>query len=220
MLVSFVIVSSFTPGLFLKIGLAIIHGFILSMIVSYCVFGITGRKRNKCIINAVGGILLSVIAILDWRFEIYFMISCSLLITIVFLIIITCLEKGKASGDYASFSDKDFDNSWFDFIHEFIKDYPVFFPLDVAHYKRDRSAGCILEVGMGIRNKYQGIPVAKIKADSGYYLSPLDKLIPNPQMKCRGSVVIASRKRDFSCTVTLYWDEYTGHTEVKFIEKE
>jgi hypothetical protein len=158
-------------------------------------------------------------AILDWRFEMYFTIFCSLFITVVFLIIITCLEKGKASGDYATFSDKDFDNSYFDFVHEFIQDYPVFFPLGVSHYKRDRLSGSIIEVGMGIRDKYQGIPVAKIKTDSGYYLCPLDKLIPNPQMKCRGSIVIASREQENQCTVTLYWDEYTGNTEVKFIKK-
>jgi hypothetical protein len=217
MTANFIIIKTFTVGIVFAIGLGIIHGFILGTIFSYLVYGITCKKRNKNVINGIGEIIFGLISILNWRFEMCTMMLCSFFIS-VFLLIILHLEKGKAIGDYTAFSDKDFDNLWFDFIHESIQAYPVFFPLDAGHHKRDRSTGCVVEVGMGIRNKYQDIPVAKIKGDSGYYLCPLDKLIPNPQMKCRGSVVIASKERDFPCTVTLFWDEYTGYTEVKFIK--
>jgi hypothetical protein len=56
--------------------------------------------------------------------------------------------------------------------------------------------------------------VAKIEASSGFYLCPLSSLVPNPSMKCRGSVEIASRTGGKPCTVTLYWHEYGGYTVV------
>jgi hypothetical protein len=72
-------------------------------------------------------------------------------------------------------------------------------------------------MGMGLRHKYRGVTVAKIKASSGFYLCPLSSLVPNPSMKCRGSVEIAARTREKPCTVTLYWHEYDGYTVVREI---
>jgi hypothetical protein len=41
-----------------------------------------------------------------------------------------------------------------------------------------------------------------------------ETLVPNPSMKCRGSVEIASRMGENLCAVTLYWHEYGGCTVV------
>jgi hypothetical protein len=80
--------------------------------------------------------------------------------------------------------------------------------------KRDRLSGNIIEVGMGLYHKYRGIAVAKIEATSGFYLCPLSSLVPNPSVKCQGSVEIASRIGENPCAVTLYWHEYGGYTVV------
>jgi hypothetical protein len=125
----------------------------------------------------------------------------------------TALE-GKADGDYAAFLEDDFDNTWFDVVIEDIGHYPVWFPRDIGNGKRDRLSGRIVEVGMGLCHKYRGVAVAKIKASSGMYLCPLSSLVPNPFMKCRGSVEITSRTGKNSCAVTLYWHEYGGYTVV------
>jgi hypothetical protein len=97
---------------------------------------------------------------------------------------------------------------------EGIGQYPVWFPRDIGSGKRDRLSGRIVEVGMGLRHKYRGTAVAKIKVPSGFYLCPLSSLVPNPSMKCQGSLEIASRTGEPSCTVTLYWHEYGGYTVV------
>jgi hypothetical protein len=60
---------------------------------------------------------------------------------------------------------------------------------------------------MGLRHKYRGLAVAKIKAPSGMYLCPLSSLVPNPSMKRRRSAEIASRTGEKLCAVTLYWHE-------------
>jgi hypothetical protein len=70
---------------------------------------------------------------------------------------------------------------------------------------------------MGLHHKYLGVAVAKIEASSGFYLCPLSSLVPNPSIKCRGSVEIASRIGEHPCTVTLYWHEYGGYTVVREI---
>jgi hypothetical protein len=110
--------------------------------------------------------------------------------------------------------EDDFDRAWFDVVIEDIGKYPVLFPPDMGNRKGDRLSGRIVEVGMGLRHKYRGIAVAKIEASSGFYLCPLASLVPNPSMKCRGSVVIAARTGENPCTVTLYWHEYGGYTVV------
>jgi hypothetical protein len=111
--------------------------------------------------------------------------------------------------------ENDFDRAWFDVVIEDIGKYPVLFPPDMGNRKGDRLSGRIVEVGMGLRHKYQGVVVAKIAAPSGFYLCPLSWLVPNPSMKCRGSVEIASRTGENPCTVTLYWHEYGGYTVVR-----
>jgi hypothetical protein len=107
-----------------------------------------------------------------------------------------------------------FDRAWFDVVIEDIDKYPILFPPDIGSRKRDLLPGKIMEVGMGLHHKYRGIAVAKIKASSGFYLCPLSSLVPNPSMKCRGSVEIASRTGENLCAVTLYWHEYGGYTVV------
>ncbi|MDR2797348.1 MAG: hypothetical protein LBB80_03300 [Treponema sp.] len=104
--------------------------------------------------------------------------------------------------------------TWFNVVIEDIGCYPVWFPRDMGSGKRDRLSGDIIEVGMGLYHKYRGMAVAKIKASSGMYLCPLSSLVPNPSMRCRGSVEIASRTGENPCTVTFYWHEYGGHTVV------
>jgi hypothetical protein len=122
--------------------------------------------------------------------------------------------QGKADGDYAAFLEDDFDHTWFDFVIEGIDGYPVLFSPDIGNRKGDRLSGRIVEVGMGLRHKYRGMAVAKVKAVSGFYLCPFSSLVPNPSMKCRGSAEIAARSGEPSCTVTLYWHEYGGYTVV------
>jgi hypothetical protein len=97
---------------------------------------------------------------------------------------------------------------------EDIGKYPVLFPPDIGNRKGGRLSGRIVEVGMGLHHKYRGIAVAKIDASSGFYLCPLSSLVPNPSIKCRGSVEIASWTGKNPCTVTLYWHEYGGYTVV------
>jgi hypothetical protein len=208
-----IILLSFTLNRFQAVVLGIIHGYIMGMILSYLVFGITCKKRNHRIIIALGCGMLGFLAALEWRFETALVLLCSLLTVAAAL---WCLhrDKEKVDGDYAAFLDDDFDHAWFDVVIEDIGKYPVWFPRDIGSGKRDRLSGNIVEVGMGLYHKYRGIAVAKIKASSGMYLCPLSSLVPNLSMKCRGSVEIASRTGDNPCTVTLYWHEYGGYTVV------
>jgi hypothetical protein len=71
--------------------------------------------------------------------------------------------------------------------------YPVWFSRDIGNHRGDHLSGRIVEVGMGLHHKYRGRTMAKIEVPSGIYLCPLSSLVPNPSMKCRGSVEIASR---------------------------
>jgi hypothetical protein len=208
-----IILLSFPLNRLQAAGLGLIHGYIMGMILSYHVFGITCKKRNRRIIIALGTGLLGSLAALDWRFETGLALFCSLLTVAATL---WCLyrDQGKADGDYAAFLEDDFDPAWFDYVIEGIGDYPVWFPRDIGSGKRDRLSGRIMEVGMGLYHKYRGVVVAKIEASSGFYLCPLSSLVPNPSMKCRGSAEIAARTGKNPCTVTLYWHEYGGYTVV------
>jgi hypothetical protein len=160
-------VRAFSLPLIPAIGLAIIHGYILGMTSSYSVYGVICPKRKKWIYNGIGALLFMILAVLDRRFEMYFMTACSLLEIL-----------GSLRGSGTGFS-------------------------------------AVMAVGMGLKGKYQGFPVAKIKADSKLYLCPLADLVPNPRLKCRGSIMIASRKGENPCEVTLYWHEYGGYTGVR-----
>jgi hypothetical protein len=208
-----IILLSFTLNRLQAAGLGVIHGYIMGMILSYQIFGITCRKRNRRIIIALGCSMLGFLAALDWRFETGFILFCSLLVVAATL---WCLyrDQGKADGDYAAFLEDDFDRTWFDVVIEGIDQYPVLFPPDMGNRKADRLSGRIVEVGMGLRHKYRGVAAAKIKASSSFYLCPISRLVPNPSMKCQGSVEIASRTGENPCTVTLYWYEYGGYTVV------
>jgi hypothetical protein len=186
-----IILLSFTLNSIQAAGPGVIHGYIMGMILSYLAFGITRKKRNRrIIIGRICG-MLGFLAALEWRFETGFVLLCSLFAAAVSL---RCLhrDKGKAGGDYAAFQEDDFDHTWFDVVIEDIGQYPVWFPRDIGSGKRDRLAGRIVEVGMGLRHQYRGIAVAKIEASSGFYLCPLSSLASNPSMKCRGSAEIAS----------------------------
>ncbi|MDR1429301.1 MAG: hypothetical protein LBI85_03345 [Spirochaetaceae bacterium] len=208
-----IILLSFTLNRLQAAGLGLVHGYIMGMIMSYLVFGITCKKGDRRIVLVLGCGMLGFLAALDWRFETTLVLLCAVAITAVSL---WCLrrDRGKADGDYAAFLEDDFDSAWFDAVVEDIGEYPVLFPLDIGNRKRDRLLGRIVEVGMGLHHKYRGIAVAKIKAPSGFYLCPLSSLVPRPSMKCRGSLEIASRTGELSCTVTLYWHEYGSYTVV------
>jgi hypothetical protein len=212
-----IILLSFTLNRLQAAGLGMVHGYIMGMILSYLVFGITCKKRDRRIVIALGCGMLGLLASLDWRFETGLVLFCSLLIITATL---WCLyrDKGKVDGDYAAFLEDDFDREWFDNVIEGISDYSVWFPRDIGSGKRDRLSGRIVEVGMGLRHKYRGIAVAKIKAPSGFYLCPLSSMVPNPSMKCRGSAEIATRTGEPSCTVALYWHEYGGYVTVREIQ--
>jgi hypothetical protein len=185
-------------------GLGLINGYIMGMIMNYLVFGITCKKRNRRIILALGCGVPGFLAVLDWWFETALVLFCSLLTMAATL---WCLyrDKGKTDGDYTAFGEDDYDPAWFDTVIEGIDGYPVLFPPDIGNRKRDRLLGRIVEVGMGLRHKYRGVAVAKVKAAPGFYLWPLSSLVPNSSMKCRGSMEIASRIGEPSCTVTLYY---------------
>ncbi|MDR0451209.1 MAG: hypothetical protein LBH26_08075 [Treponema sp.] len=64
-----IIFLSFTLNRFQAAGLGVIHGYIMGMILSYLVFGITCKKRNRRIIIALGCGMLGFLAVLDWKFE-------------------------------------------------------------------------------------------------------------------------------------------------------
>jgi hypothetical protein len=208
-----IIMLSFTLNRLQVAGLGAIHGYIMGMILSYQVFGITCKKRNRRIIIALGIGMLGLIAALDWRIETALILFCSLFIVTATL---WCIhrDKGKADGDYAAFLEDDFDRFWFDVVIEDIGNYPVLFPPDMGNRKGGRLSGRIVEVGMGLQHKYRGIAVAKIKVPSGFYLCPLSRLVPHPSMKCRGSAEIAARTGENLCTVSFYWHEYGGYTVV------
>jgi hypothetical protein len=208
-----IILLSFALNRLQAAGLGLVHGYIMGMMMSYLVFGITRKKRDRRIILALGYGFLGFLAALDWRFETALILLCAVAVTAASL---WCLyrDKGKADGDYAAFLEDDFDHSWFDTVIEGISEYPVLFSPDIGNHKRDRLPGRIAEVGMGLHHKYRGMAVAKIKAPSGFYLCPLSSLVPRPSMRCRGSLEIASRNGEPSCTVTLYWHEYGGYTVV------
>jgi hypothetical protein len=208
-----IIMQSFTLNRLQAASLGLVHGYITGMILSYRLFGITCTKRNRRIIIASGCAISGLFAVLDWRIETALILSCSLLFMAASLRYF-CRDKGKAGGDYAAFAEDDFDRAWFDAVIDDIDKYPVLFPPDMGKCKGERLPGKIVEVGMGLRHKYRGIAVAKIKASSGFYLCPLSRLVPNPSMKCQGSVTIASRRRENPCTVTFYWHEYGGYTVV------
>jgi hypothetical protein len=162
-----IILLSFTLNRLQAAGLGVIHGYIMGMILSYQVFGITCKKRNRRIIIALSCGILGFLAALDWRFETGLVLLCSLPIVAAAL---WCLhrDQGKADGDYAAFLEDDFDHTWFDYVIEGISDYPVWFPRDMGNGKRDRLSGRIMEVGMGLHHKYQGVAVAKIEVSSFY----------------------------------------------------
>jgi hypothetical protein len=208
-----IILPSFTLNRLQAAGLGIIHGYIMGMIMSYLVFGITCGKWDRRLVIALGCGMLGILAALNWRFETVLTLFCSLLAVAATLWRLY-RDKGKANGDYAVFLEDDFDHAWFDFVIEGIDGYPVLFSPDIGNRKGDRLSGRIVEVGMGLRHKYREIAVTKIEAPSGFYLCPLSTLVPNPSMKCRGSVEIASRTGENPCAVTLYWHEYGGYTVV------
>jgi hypothetical protein len=211
--VNVIIQLSFTLNRLQATGLGLVHGYIMGMIMSYLVFGITGKKRNRRVVLALGCGMPGTLAALDWRFEIALMLICAVAITAVSLWRLH-RDRGKADGDYAAFLKDDFDPAWFDTVIEGIGEYPVLFPPDIGNRKQDRLTGRIMEVGMGLHHKYQGVAVAKIKASSGFYLCPLSSLAPHLSMKRRGSMEIASRTGEPPCIVTLYWHEYGGYTVV------
>jgi hypothetical protein len=208
-----IILLSFPLSRLQAVGLGVIHGYIMGLILSYRVFGITCKKRNRRVIIALGVGIFGFLAALNWRFETVLALFCSLLAMAATL---WCLhrDRGKADGDYATFWEDDFDHVWFDFVIEGIDRYQVLFPSDIGSRKGDRLSGRIVEVGMGLRHKYRGIAVAKIEASSGFYLCPLSSLVPNLSRKHRGSVEIAARTGDKPSTVTLYWHEYDGYTVI------
>ncbi|MDR1107520.1 MAG: hypothetical protein LBL19_00635, partial [Spirochaetaceae bacterium] len=174
---------------------------------------ITCGKGDRFITVAASTGILSPFAFFSWRVESALILSYSVLLLAASLY---CLkrDKGKANGDYSAFSENDYDRNWFDFVIENIGDYPVLFPPDIRSRKGDYLSGRIADVGMGLRNKYQGIAVAGIEADSGFYLCPLSSLVPGKSVKIRGSVKIAARTGKNPCTVTFYRYEYGGHTVV------
>jgi hypothetical protein len=208
-----IILLSFTLNRLQAAGLGLVHGYIMGMIMSYLVFGITCKKQDRRPILALGCGMLGFLAALDWRFETALVLICAVAITAVSL---WCLhrDRGKADGDYAAFLEDDFDPTWFDTVIEGIGEYPVWFPPDIGSRKRNHLLGRIVAVDMGLHHKYRGMAVAKIEAESGVYLCPLSSLAPHLSMKCRGSLEIVSRTREPSCTVTLYWHEYGGCTVV------
>jgi hypothetical protein len=208
-----IILLSFTLNRLQAACLGVVHGYIMGMILSYQVFGITCKKRNRRIILALGCGMLGFLAVLDWRMETVFILSCSPLTVAAAL---WCIHRnqGKVDGDYAAFLEDDFDHTWFDVVIEDLDQYPVLFPPDMGNRKGDLLPGRIVEVGMGLRHKYRGIAVAKIKASSGFYLCPISRMVPNPSMKCRGSAEIAARTGERPCTVTFYWHEYGGYAAV------
>jgi hypothetical protein len=208
-----IILLSFTLNRLQAIGLGLVHGYIMGMIMSYLVFGITSRKRSRRIVIALGCGMLGFLAALDWRFETFLILLCAVAVTAVSLWYLH-RDRGKADGDYAAFLEEDFDAAWFDMVIEGIGEYPVWFPPDIGSRKRDHLSGRIVAVGMGLHHKYRGMAVAKIKAPSGVYLCHLSSLVPFPPMRCRGSLEIASRNGEPSCAVTLYWHEYGGYTVV------
>jgi hypothetical protein len=80
-----IILLSFTLNRLQATGLGMIHGYIMGMILSYQVFGITYKKRDRRIIIALGIGLLGSLAALDWRFETGLVLLCSLLTVTVAL---------------------------------------------------------------------------------------------------------------------------------------
>jgi hypothetical protein len=210
---SAVILLSFTLNRLQAAGLGMIHGYILGMILSYRLFGITCTKRNRRVTVILGIGIPGLLAAVDWRIETALILGCSLIAMTISLWRL-CRDRGKAVGDYAAFAEDDYDRTWFDVVIEDIGNYPVLFPPDMGKCKGDRLSGRVVEVGMGLRHKYRGVAVAKIEALSGFYLCPLSRLVPNPSMKCRGSIEIASRTGEQPCTVTIYWYEYGGYTAV------
>jgi hypothetical protein len=67
---------------------------------------------------------------------------------------------------------------------------------------------------MDLHHKYRGVTVVKVKIFSGFYPCPLSSLVLHLSMKYRDSMGAAFRTGELSCTVTLYWHEYGGHTVV------
>jgi hypothetical protein len=195
------------------IGFSIIHGYILGMTISYFLYGITCPKQIKHIFNGTAAFSFGIAAALFGRIELLVFMICAVLV--VFIVSLDKRHKnGRCNGDNAVFSEGDFDPSWFDFVTEDLARYPVLFPRDMGNYRKDRLPGRMVEVGMGIQGKYEGIPIARIQSDSGCYLCPLEQLIPNPSMKSRGSAFIASRHGNKPCEVTVWWHEYGGHIAI------
>jgi hypothetical protein len=113
-----IILLSFTLNRLQAAGLGVIHGYIIGMILSYLVFGITCKKRNRRIIIALSCGMLGLLATMDWRFETGLVLLCSLLTVTATL---WCLhrDKGTVDGDYAAFLEDDFDRTWFNVWYEY-----------------------------------------------------------------------------------------------------
>jgi hypothetical protein len=112
-----IILLSFTLNRIRAAGLGIIHGYIMGMILSCMVFGITRKKRNRrIIIGRICG-MPGILAALEWRFETGLVLLCSLLAAPVSLWRLH-RDKGKAGGDYATFLEDDFNRAWFDVVIE------------------------------------------------------------------------------------------------------
>jgi hypothetical protein len=66
-------------------GLGPVHGYIMGMIMSYLVFGITCKKKGRRIILALGlgcG-MLGTFSALDWRFETALVLICAIAAAVV-----------------------------------------------------------------------------------------------------------------------------------------
>jgi hypothetical protein len=150
-----IILLSFTLNRLQAAGLGLVHGYIMGMIMSYLVFGITCKKGDRRLILALGCSMLGFLAALNWRFETALVLICAVAVTAVSL---WCLhrDRGKADGDYAAFLEDDYDPTWFDTVVGGIGEYLVLFPPDIGSRKRDRLLGRIVEVGMGLHHKYRG----------------------------------------------------------------
>jgi hypothetical protein len=220
--------------IWLLIPIALLQGYIFGMAVGYIQFGTTAPIRKK-----LPGITLCVILfylLLSWNWEKgMYCISTVLLLFYIFWALWYLGSAKNFAGNNSHFAEDDIDTSWFDFVYNRLSEFSVLFPLDIGNYKKDRTVGHIMYIGLATAGKYAGQPVALITSKGKQYLCLLSQIIPNQyqnegevgliDMRTQKRTVIIGIKetecgtsfpKELICEVLFQWYQYGEGCSVSY----
>jgi hypothetical protein len=189
------------------IPIALVQGYIFGMSAGYAQFGTTAPIRKKVPGIALCVILFYLLLFRNRNSGMYIISALSMLFC-VFWALWYIVSAKRFSGDNSCFAEGDMDTSWFDVVHERLFGFSVLFPLDIGNYKKDRSAGHIIRIGLAVSGKYAGQPVALITSGGKQYLCLLSQVLPNQYQQLAGkpagkTEVIDMRKRNYTVVIGI-----------------